>query len=90
MILTGRPDPDMALGVANHALPCGEIYGPESSGKTTVALHVVAGSAEDGRSVAASIDGWKVSTPLMRVSSAVDVDQLASPADTGEWWLWNQ
>ena len=85
VIPTGCLDLDMALGVGG--LPRGrvvEIYGPESSGKTTVALHVVA-EAQRAGGVAAFIDAEHALDPLYARKLGVDVDQLyVSQPDTGE------
>ena len=82
---TGCLDLDMALGVGG--LPRGrvvEIYGPESSGKTTVALHVVAEAQKMG-GVAAFIDAEHALDPVYARKLGVDVDQLyVSQPDTGE------
>ena len=85
VISTGCLDLDMALGVGG--LPRGrvvEIYGPESSGKTTVALHVVAEAQKMG-GVAAFIDAEHALDPVYARKLGVDVDQLyVSQPDTGE------
>ena len=85
VIPTGCLDLDMALGVGG--LPRGrvvEIYGPESSGKTTVALHVVAEAQKLG-GVAAFIDAEHALDPVYAKKLGVDVDQLyVSQPDTGE------
>ena len=85
VIPTGCLDLDMALGVGG--LPRGrvvEIYGPESSGKTTVALHVVAEAQKTG-GVAAFIDAEHALDPVYARKLGVDVDQLyVSQPDTGE------
>ena len=85
VIPTGCLDLDMALGVSG--LPRGrvvEIYGPESSGKTTVALHVVA-EAQRAGGVAAFIDAEHALDPVYARKLGVDVDQLyVSQPDTGE------
>ena len=85
VIPTGCLDLDMALGVGG--LPRGrvvEIYGPESSGKTTVALHVVA-EAQRAGGVAAFIDAEHALDPVYARKLGVDVDQLyVSQPDTGE------
>jgi len=85
VISTGCLDLDMALGVGG--LPRGrvvEIYGPESSGKTTVALHVVAEAQKKG-GVAAFIDAEHALDPIYAKKLGVDVDQLyVSQPDTGE------
>ena len=85
VIPTGCLDLDIALGVGG--LPRGrviEIYGPESSGKTTVALHVVAEAQKMG-GVAAFIDAEHALDPVYARKLGVDVDQLyVSQPDTGE------
>ena len=85
VIPTGCLDLDMALGVGG--LPRGrviEIYGPESSGKTTVALHVVA-EAQKAGGVAAFIDAEHALDPIYAKKLGVDIDQLyVSQPDTGE------
>ncbi|MDY4542382.1 MAG: ATPase domain-containing protein, partial [Candidatus Ventricola sp.] len=76
VIPTGCLDLDMALGVGG--LPRGrvvEIYGPESSGKTTVALHVVA-EAQKAGGVAAFIDAEHALDPIYAKKLGVDIDQL--------------
>ena len=85
VIPTGCLDLDMALGVGG--LPRGrviEIYGPESSGKTTVALHVVA-EAQKAGGAAAFIDAEHALDPIYAKKLGVDIDQLyVSQPDTGE------
>ena len=85
VIPTGSLSLDVALGVGG--LPRGrvvEIYGPESSGKTTVALHVVAEAQKMG-GVAAFIDAEHALDPVYARKLGVDVDQLyVSQPDTGE------
>ena len=85
VISTGCLDLDMALGVGG--LPRGrvvEIYGPESSGKTTVALHVVA-EAQKAGGVAAFIDAEHALDPVYARKLGVDIDSLyVSQPDTGE------
>lgn len=84
-IPTGSLSLDMALGIGG--LPRGrivEIYGPESSGKTTVALHVVAEAQKRGGS-AAFIDVEHALDPVYAKNLGVDIDQLlVSQPDTGE------
>lgn len=76
---------DAALGVGG--LPRGriiEIYGPESSGKTTVALHVVA-EAQKAGGVAAFIDAEHALDPVYAEALGVNIDELiVSQPDTGE------
>ena len=84
-IPTGSLSLDMALGIGG--LPRGrivEIYGPESSGKTTVALHVVAEAQKRGGS-AVFIDVEHALDPVYAKNLGVDIDQLlVSQPDTGE------
>jgi len=84
-ISTGALDLDIALGIGG--IPKGriiEIYGPESSGKTTVTLHMVAETQKEG-GVAAFIDAEHALDPVYAKSIGVDTDNLilAQP-DTGE------
>lgn len=85
VIPTGSLALDMALGVGG--LPRGriiEIYGPESSGKTTVALHVVAEAQKMG-GIAAFIDVEHALDPVYAAALGVDTDSLlVSQPDTGE------
>ncbi len=85
VISTGCIDIDLALGVGG--LPRGrvvEIYGPESSGKTTVALHCVA-EAQKAGGVAAFIDAEHALDPTYAKRLGVDIDNLyISQPDTGE------
>ena len=85
VILTGSLTLDMALGVGG--LPRGrviEIYGPESSGKTTVALHVVAEAQKMGGE-AAFIDAEHALDPVYAKKLGVDIDNLiVAQPDTGE------
>lgn len=84
-ISTGILTLDMALGVGG--VPRGrviEIYGPESSGKTTVALHIIA-EAQKGGGVAAFIDAEHALDPHYARNLGVDIDNLLiSQPDTGE------
>jgi recombination protein RecA len=84
-IPTGSMTLDMALGVGG--MPRGriiEIYGPESSGKTTVALHVVAEAQKMGGE-AAFIDAEHALDPIYAEKLGVDVDNLiVAQPDTGE------
>ncbi len=84
-ISTGSLSLDMALGIGG--VPKGriiEIYGPESSGKTTVALHVVA-EAQKAGGIAAFVDAEHALDPIYAKALGVDVDQLlVSQPDTGE------
>jgi recombination protein RecA len=85
VISTGSLALDLALGVGG--LPRGrvvEIFGQESSGKTTVALHVVAEAQRQG-GIAAYIDAEHALDPTYAANLGVDVDQLLiSQPDTGE------
>ena len=85
VIPTGAVALDVALGIGG--LPRGrvvEIYGPESSGKTTVALHAVA-SAQRGGGIAAFIDAEHALDPEYAKKLGVDIDSLlVSQPDTGE------
>ncbi|MGI5888759.1 MAG: ATPase domain-containing protein, partial [Oscillospiraceae bacterium] len=84
-ISTGSIGLDMALGVGG--LPRGrviEIYGPESSGKTTVALHAVA-EAQKAGGKAAFIDAEHALDPVYAKALGVDIDSLlVSQPDSGE------
>ena len=84
-IPTGSIGLDMALGIGG--LPRGriiEIYGPESSGKTTVALHVVAQAQKLGGE-AAFIDVEHALDPIYARALGVNIDSLlVSQPDTGE------
>ena len=85
IISTGCLDLDLALGVGG--LPRGriiEIYGPESSGKTTVALHVVA-EAQKAGGTAAFVDAEHALDPVYARNLGVNIDDLyVSQPDTGE------
>ncbi|MGI3780637.1 MAG: recombinase RecA, partial [Janthinobacterium lividum] len=85
VIPTGSIALDIALGIGG--LPRGrvvEIYGPESSGKTTVALHAVA-SAQAAGGIAAFIDAEHALDPEYARALGVDTDALlVSQPDTGE------
>lgn len=84
-IPTGSLDLDIALGVGG--LPRGrivEIFGPESSGKTTVALHAIAEAQKLGGS-AAFVDAEHALDPVYARNLGVDIDNLiVSQPDTGE------
>ena len=84
-IPTGALSLDMALGIGG--LPRGriiEIYGPDSSGKTTLALHVVAEAQKEGGE-AAFIDAEHALDPVYAKKLGVDIDNLiVSQPDTGE------
>jgi recombination protein RecA len=82
---TGCLSLDLAIGVGG--LPRGriiEIYGPESSGKTTVALHVIA-EAQKAGGVAAFVDAEHALDPVYAKNLGVNLDELyVSQPDTGE------
>jgi recombination protein RecA len=82
---TGALSLDLALGIGG--LPRGrvtEIYGPESSGKTTLALHVVAEAQRNG-GICAYVDAEHAMDPVYAKAIGVDIDQLLiSQPDTGE------
>ena len=84
-VSTGSLSLDLALGIGG--LPRGrivEIYGPESSGKTTLALHCIAEGQKDGGN-AAFIDVEHALDPVYARALGVDVDSLlVSQPDTGE------
>ena len=84
-ISTGSLGLDIALGVGG--LPRGrviEVYGPESSGKTTLALHVIA-EAQKGGGTAAFIDAEHALDPVYARKLGVNIDELiVSQPDTGE------
>ena len=84
-IPTGALSLDLALGIGG--IPKGrvvEIYGPESSGKTTLSLHIAAEAQKSG-GVAAFIDAEHALDPIYARSLGVDVDELlVSQPDTGE------
>jgi recombination protein RecA len=84
-ISTGALSLDVALGIGG--LPRGrvvEIYGPESSGKTTVALHVIA-EAQKAGGIAAFIDAEHALDPRYAAALGVDVEALlVSQPDNGE------
>ncbi len=85
VIPTGTLSLDLALGVGG--IPRGrvvEIYGPEASGKTTVALHIIAEAQKKGGNVA-FIDAEHALDPVYAANLGVDVDNLLiSQPDTGE------
>ncbi|MCW2545899.1 MAG: recA protein [Mycobacterium sp.] len=85
VIPTGAISLDVALGIGG--LPRGrvvEIYGPESSGKTSLALHAVA-SAQSAGGIAAFIDAEHAMDPEYARALGVDTDNLLiSQPDTGE------
>jgi recombination protein RecA len=84
-ISTGALALDLALGIGG--LPRGrvvEIYGPESSGKSTLAMHVVAEAQRNG-GTCAYIDAEHAMDPIYAKAIGVDIDQLLiSQPDTGE------
>ncbi|HEX4370223.1 MAG TPA: recombinase RecA [Rhizomicrobium sp.] len=84
-VSTGSLGLDIALGIGG--LPRGrviEIYGPESSGKTTLALHVVAEAQKKG-GIAAYVDAEHALDPGYARKLGVDIDEmLISQPDTGE------
>src|SRR5439155_24511118 len=81
----GSPGLEIALGVGG--LPRGrvvEIYGPESSGKTTLALHAIAEAQKNGGAVA-FVDAEHALAPAYAKKLGVDIDELiVSQPDTGE------
>ena len=84
-IPTGAMALDLALGIGG--LPRGrivEIYGPESSGKSTLAMHVVAEAQRNG-GICAYVDAEHAMDPIYARAIGVDVDELLiSQPDTGE------
>jgi len=82
---TGSLELDMALGVGG--IPKGrvtEIFGPESSGKTTLALHVIANAQKAG-GIAAFIDAEHALDPIYAKNLGVNTDELLlSQPDSGE------
>src|SRR4051794_2690012 len=84
-ISTGALALDLALGIGG--LPRGrgvEIYGPESSGKSTLAMHVVAEAQRNG-GICAYVDAEHAMDPIYARAIGVDIDQLLiSQPDTGE------
>ncbi|MCR4829081.1 MAG: recombinase RecA [Bacteroidales bacterium] len=84
-ISTGSVSLDMALGIGGF--PKGriiEIYGPESSGKTTLAIHAIAEAQKKG-GIAAFIDAEHAFDPLYAKKLGVDIDNLlVSQPDNGE------
>lgn len=85
VISTGAINLDLALGVGG--VPRGrivEIFGPESSGKTTLALQIIAEAQANG-GIAAFIDAEHALDPLYAKAIGVDIDNLlVSQPDTGE------
>lgn len=88
VIPTGALSLDIALGIGG--VPRGriiEIFGPESSGKTTVALHIIAEAQKSG-GIAAFIDAEHALDPNYAANLGVDIDNLLlSQPDTGEQGL---
>jgi recombination protein RecA len=84
-ISTGAISLDLALGIGG--IPKGritEIYGPESSGKTTLCLHIIA-EAQKAGGIAAFVDAEHAFDPLYALKLGVDVDNLyISQPDMGE------
>lgn len=84
-IPTGSLELDLALGVGG--VPRGriiEVFGPESSGKTTIALHIAAEAQKTG-GVAAFVDAEHALDPIYAKAIGVDIDNLIlSQPDTGE------
>ncbi len=84
-ISTGALALDLALGIGG--LPRGrvvEIYGPESSGKSTLAMHVVAEAQRNG-GICAYVDAEHAMDPVYAKAIGVDIDELlVSQPDTGE------
>ncbi len=84
-IPTGAPSLDMALGIGG--VPRGriiEIYGPESSGKTTLTLHIIANAQKEG-GTAAFVDAEHAMDPAYAKKIGVNVEELLiSQPDAGE------
>src|SRR5687768_8793207 len=84
-VSTGALALDLALGIGG--LPRGrviEIFGPESSGKSTLAMHVVAEAQRNG-GICAYIDAEHAMDPIYAAAIGVDIDEmLISQPDTGE------
>ena len=84
-ISTGSLGIDIALGIGG--LPCGrvvEIYGPESSGKTTLTLQVIAEAQKKGK-ICAFVDAEHALDPIYAQKLGVNIDDLlVSQPDTGE------
>lgn len=85
IISTGSLALDIALGIGG--VPRGriiEVYGPESSGKTTLALHMIA-EAQKNKGIAAFIDAEHALDPTYAKNIGIDIDELIiSQPDTGE------
>lgn len=84
-ISTGSLSLDIALGIGG--VPRGrivEIFGPESSGKTTLALHMIA-EAQENKGIAAFIDAEHALDPIYAKNIGINIDELIiSQPDTGE------
>jgi len=84
-ISTGALSLDLALGIGG--VPRGrvvEIFGPESSGKTTLSLHIIAEAQRNG-GIAAFVDAEHALDPIYAKALGVDIDELLiSQPDTGE------
>jgi recombination protein RecA len=84
-ISTGSLAVDVALGVGG--LPCGrvvEVYGPESSGKTTLTLQVIAEAQKEGK-ICAFVDAEHALDPIYAEKLGVNIDELLiSQPDHGE------
>lgn len=84
-VSTGSLSIDIALGIGG--LPCGrvvEIYGPESSGKTTLTLQVIAEAQKVGKTCA-FVDAEHALNPVYAEALGVNIDELlVSQPDTGE------
>lgn len=85
-IPTGSISLDIALGIGG--VPRGrivEVYGPESSGKTTLALHIIANAQKSGTGTAAFVDAEHALDPEYAKKIGVKIDELLiSQPDTGE------
>ena len=83
-ISTGALTLDLALGGGYPKGRVVEVYGPESSGKTTLTLHAIAEVQKNG-GVAAFVDAEHALDPVYAASLGVDVENLlVSQPDTGE------
>ena len=83
-VSTGSLSLDLALGIGG--LPKGriiEVYGPESSGKTTLALQVVAEAQKSG-GICAFVDAEHALDPVYAKKLGVNTEELISQPDTGE------
>ncbi len=84
-ISTGSLGLDIALGVGG--LPRGrviEVYGPESSGKTTLALHVIAEAQKTGGTAPSSTPSMRSTRSMPRSSASTSTSCIVSQPDTGE------